>query len=302
MAEPGEVLLSASAISTYMRCGEKYRRRYEEKDYRPGGLALHVGTAAHESARASHRNQMKAKADAGLDGITLGKAVEKGAHKDLLDVLATSALGAPAVKDIAATEFEKSVEEKGFALDPDETDSPEKAKGKAKDEAVRHAEGYVGPSRLVNPMTIERWIEVRPKGSTLVLRGAIDLIDGTEAGEVIVDRKTSAKTPNESRAHGSLQLSMYAALRYAETHELVPALRLDTTVALKGGTKFVQHETKRTFADVRDILDRSVQVARGIASGTFVPSDPDQWWCSAKFCEYYSDCKYTAGRRFRSIN
>jgi hypothetical protein len=297
-----DILLSSSAIAVYMRCGEKYRRRYIEGEMRPSSLSMHVGTAAHEVERETHRRQMEAKKDAGLEGLTYAQASTDDKATELGVVLAASVMSTAEAGDLAADEFEKAAEA-GFSV-PQDTELAElpvaKAKGEAKDAAVRHARAYAPHARTINPLSIERWIEVRPKNSRIVLRGAIDLIDGTWDGAEVVDRKTSTKTPNQSTASSSIQLSIYAALRYAETRDVPPKLRLDTTVDLKSGTKFVQTATTRSFADVKEVLDRAVQVGRGIAAGAFVPADPEQWWCSAKFCEYYTDCKFTAGRRLRS--
>jgi len=33
-----------------------------------------------------------------------------------------------------------------------------------------------------------------------------------------------------------------------------------------------------------------------VRRGSFVPANPDSWWCSQKYCQFWSDCRFAMGR------
>lgn len=298
-----EIRLSVSALNDYLKCGERFRRRRIENDWRPFGLAAHIGTAAHEVARLMHRRQIEAKATMNLPNLSFHD-MDEGSSQGVRDVLEATVMSDEESRDQAATLFDVVIDEKGWEPNEDEKANPDAARGRAKDAAVDHAVFYSRKvSRKINPLSIERMVEVRPKVEAsdvqVVLKGIIDMIDGSALGEEVVDRKTSAKTPREGEEHGDLQMSFYAALRLAETKSLPPQLRKEYTVRTpaKGLMSAITRTTSRTKQDVKEMLGRVEQTAKGIRAGVFMPADPSQWWCQRKFCEFYLDCKYTVGRR-----
>lgn len=303
MSNDDETRLSVSALNQYLKCGEKYRRRYLEKDWRPFGLSAHVGTAAHEVARAQHRKQMEAKTKAGLADLSRKDLIDTHRASDLValdEVLHDAPMTMEEASDLAATKFEEAVGEKGVDFNEEEKANPEAAMGDAKDAAIAHSRFYAANiGRSMNPIGIEKKIEVRPTGTPIVLSGIVDLIDGSEVGDEIVDRKTASKQPQEGKQHGNLQLSFYASLRLAETKKLPPRFRLEYTVRTPKRKEMSRatHTTTRTMQDVKELLGRVSEAAKGIRAGVFMPADPEQWWCTAKFCEFFGDCKFTVGRR-----
>lgn len=295
-----ELRLSTSALNQYLRCGEKYRRRYQENEWRPFGLAAHIGTAAHEVGRFFHRRQMSAKEAVGLAGLTRKDAQEKQMSELLDATLDSQSMSIEEATDLAATEFDKAIGDKGVELDEDEKANPSAARGNAKDAAVDHSKFYVQTiGREVNPLAVEKAIEVRPSGIPLVMKGVLDLIDGTNEGAEVVDRKTSAKTPGEGKQHGNIQMSFYAALSLAELKVIPPKFRLEYTVRSpkRALMSRVTQSTTRSIQDVKELLGRVNEASKGITAGVFMPADPEGWHCSAKFCEFFFDCKYTIGRR-----
>lgn len=302
-----EIRMSVSALGDYLKCGERFRRRRIENEWRPFGLAAHIGTAAHEVGRLMHRRQIAAKEAAGVPNVSL-KALEGEPDKAIAvtEVLLANPMLADEAADLAATEFDKAVDEKGWEPSEDDAANPDAARGAAKDAAIDHSKFYAAKvGTAINPVSVERMIEVTPRLSgekqdaQITLRGIIDLIDGSTIGEEVVDRKTSYKAPRDGSQHGNLQMSFYAALRLAETKALPPQQRLEYTVRSPKLGKMSQATliTSRTKQDVKELLQRVQQTAKGITAGVFMPADPDQWWCSKKFCEFYGDCKYTVGRR-----
>jgi PD-(D/E)XK nuclease superfamily len=260
---------SNSALTTLQQCGERFRRRYLEREYTPPSARMVRGTAVHTVARQGYQRRLR--------GEALPSVEE--------------------AQDLAATAFDVTWRA-GVVLAPDEAaDGLQAVRDRSKDFAVDVA-GYhverVAPA--VRPLAVERRIVVKPKDAAIEIHGTIDLIDEPVAGggEVIRDLKTSDKAPQGTAAHTSQQLSMYALVRHAETGRLPRGLVLDhlvrTPVTAKK-THIVQH-TERTAEDVQALVHRINTAVSAVERGIFVPANPDSWWCSANWCEFYGSCKY----------
>jgi hypothetical protein len=59
------------------------------------------------------------------------------------------------------------------------------------------------------------------------------------------------------------------------------------------------YQTERSDEDYRQLLMRVDAVTAAIEAGVFLPTTPDNWRCSPKFCGYYDTCPY--GRRKRVV-
>jgi RND superfamily putative drug exporter len=51
---------------------------------------------------------------------------------------------------------------------------------------------------------------------------------------------------------------------------------------------------ERQMTAVAERLNTAIQTVK---AGVFMPANPDSWWCSQKYCEYFGDCKYALGGR-----
>jgi hypothetical protein len=109
---------------------------------------------------------------------------------------------------------------------------------------------------------------------------------------VIRDTKTSAKSPNEDVAHTSEQLTGYALASHVIDGKLPDVVALDYLVDLKRETKNVTRESTRTMGDVGVFLNRFANAVNAIKSGIFIPTKPDDWRCSQKWCGYFNICPY----------
>src|SRR5678815_3541678 len=184
-----------SSLDTLSRCGEQFRRRYIEGEKLAPAIAPMVGTAVHSSV-----------------------------NKNLAKKMLTGTLMEPQeVWDIARDELVREWDKDGV-LDTDEEIvlyGPAKAKAMAIDKSVRLA----GLHRRVfaptyNPTHLERKWVLDIEGFPFELAGAIDIQEGVisdrltgTADDGIVetrvrDVKTSGKTPNQSIADESTQLTM----------------------------------------------------------------------------------------------
>lgn len=122
--------------------------------------------------------------------------------------------------------------------------------------------------------------------------GEMDIVERYDEKQVIRDTKTSGKTPNESVAHDSHQLTAYSLAAFVVDGKLPNALKLDYLVDLKRETKTLTLETARDNRDVVNYLQRISNAVATIQSGIFVPAPNTAWWCAPKWCAYHSQCPY----------
>lgn len=274
----GQILKwSNSSLTTLQQCGEKFRRRYIERERMPSSASAVAGGAVHKVARTALMRKMT--------DHTLPSVAE--------------------ARDLAATEFAAAWRE-GVQLTPDEiAEGAGSAEGRAKDFAV-DLSGYhvqaVAPA--INPIGIERKIVVKPKDSDIEINGVIDLIDQRPDGEVIRDLKTSKKSPNKDAADSSQQLTLYALIRKAEVGRLPSSLSLDYLVRTpaRGELKHIPLFTVRDEEDVRGVVNRINTAVEAVKRGVFVPANPDAWWCSRSYCEYFATCPYVRRGADRPLN
>jgi len=119
-------------------------------------------------------------------------------------------------------------------------------------------------------------------------------IDVVEQDGTIRDTKTSGKTPAESIADKSIQLTIYAMGACAIHGEMPPKLTLDYLIYTKE-PKVKIFETTRVYDDFTPILRRLENAIEVISKGAFTPAPSDSWQCSKKFCSFYSMCPYVKG-------
>lgn len=126
--------------------------------------------------------------------------------------------------------------------------------------------------------------------------GEQDVVESFGSYLAIRDTKTSAKSPNASRAHESSQLSAYALASHVLDGKIPDAVKLDFLVDLKRGVKTATLESTRNFDDIDNYLNRLANAVAVIRSGNFVPAPDTAWWCSATQCGFHSTCPYARGR------
>lgn len=258
-----------SALSTLQTCGERFRRKYIEKDYRAPSARQIRGTIVHRAARMTYQRS--------LDGVELPTREE--------------------LADVTASEFEKTWGE-GHVLAPDEqlvdvATTKANAKDFAVDLAVFHG-SEVAPHIL--PVAVEHRITVKPRNAAIEIQGTIDLVAHIpDTGlDVIRDLKTTERAPKLDAAETSQQLTMYALIRLAEKGTIPVSFVLDFLVR----TPARAEKSWRPLRSTRDREDIGVLVHRinaGVAAveaGRFVPAGEDAWYCSAQWCEYHGDCPF----------
>ncbi len=258
---------SNSALSTLQQCGERFRRRYIERERTPPSPRQVRGTIVHRVASRALMRKLTAK--------TLPTIEE--------------------ARDTAAAEFDRAWKAGVVLSDEELAHGSAAVAGESKDFAVDLSGFHVGAvAPAITPIGVERRIIVRPKDSDLEINGTIDLIDQRPEGETIRDLKTSEKSPVATAAETSQQLTLYGLIRLAETGRLPRHYALDYLVRTpkKAEKKHVPLPTQRDADDIRALVARINTAVEAVKRGAFVPANPDSWFCSKAYCEFWGSCVY----------
>lgn len=259
-----------SGLLTLRNCGERFRRRYIEKDYFPPSPRMVRGTAVHRAVRYSMLNKMETLALPPVEAVT----------------------------DVAASEFESAWAQGVLLTDAEKGEDLGTLRGRAKDTAVNLSRLHrmvVAPA--IEPVGVERRITVRPKDSDLVIEGTIDLVALASGSHRIHDTKTAEKSPASTAADTSQQLTMYNLIEFAETGKLAGDSRLDYLVQTpaRKELKHVPLTTTRTLEHLAAMVSVLNVATAAVEKGVFLPAPSDWWGCSLEWCEYFQTCQYTRG-------
>lgn len=258
-----------SSILCLQKCGELFRRRIILKERRPRRTPLVSGSAFHSVSCKTYKRK--------LDGGEYPMIEE--------------------VRDLGASLFEAEWQRDDVVIDPEDLEaagSEGAVRGALKDfviDLATYDREVIAPG--VNPVAVEHKIVIDTPD--LTIHGTEDLVHGTETGgRVVLDKKSSRKAPNKDAADKSQQFDMYGLLELAEQGTPPVGYRLDYVYQTpkKKETKHVLLESSRTVEDLQTMVLRINVAAEAVKKGVFIPTSPDNWWCSEKFCEFFSDCPY----------
>jgi len=252
--------ISVSQISMHSKCGEQFRRRYEEGEICPPGFAALTGSGVH--AGAAHAMEWKR---------------EHGGNVSPDDV-----------RDVAVAGLDERFGADGAMLTSEETDQGVAASlGAARDRtaALAHFWGCVVQPEYNAPQWVEeRWEFGLPNGQTLL--GITDLA----TPGLVTDWKTGRRKLSQREADTSLQLTAYA-IAYRRRYGVMPNVRLDCLTSRKQTTRTVLNAS-RGMTHVEQFAARLRAFTKSVASGSFVPCLPTEWFCSEKWCGYAKTCPY----------
>ena len=285
--------LSPFSIAEYIRCGMRYQHRY----------VLHTPITVGPSPAAVR-----------------GRAMHKGAETDLrerikdpetvppLEVSVTAAVEAFEQSERGEDVYER---EDGTVIvtqgEPPAWEQFGEKAGKNKDllaaQMVPTWHSQIAPT--TKPKAVEQWaaITLNGDGVSVRLRGRLDVLP---ADGVLSDLKHSRKAFGKTNysttedAGTDDQLTAYDLLYRAATEQIPSRLGFDT-VMLDGKrgsddlfvTGIAQPRVEpRTEAQLQRYLDKVQRVAKGIQAGVFVPTTPDSWSCSSRWCPFWRKCAY----------
>lgn len=269
MSEPApKPHVSPSQLEMLSRCGEQYRRRYIEREIIPPGIAMLKGTGLHAGAAAN----MRQKIDTHVD------------------------LPAAEVADIAVAALESELSRSGCSFSEDEVSAgADKVLGQAKDATALLASAHVRlQAPEYQPLVVERRFRIVLPSSSHDIVGVVDMIPDTLRA---VDFKTSRRRKSQADVNESVQLTTYAAAAVALTGQPAVGVRLDTLVHNSSGVSRQTLDADRGTDHYRSLAARASTAIAAVQSGVFVPASPGAWWCSQRWCGYWSSCPYVAGER-----
>jgi RecB family exonuclease len=273
-AATGLVPWHQSMLTSVLKCGEAFRRRYIEREILAATTPQIRGSAVHRAVATGLGQQMRAQMSAPID----------------------------LYQDVAATEIERARHGGATFTAEEASQGPALTWGRLKDHAVRYAGTYgqhVAPT--VQPVAIEQQITLAGVIPGVLLRGTIDLVDAPAPTlRRVIDTKTTERRPHADTADRSQQLSMYDLLD-AGAHGASEAPRqvaLDYLVLKPstGDVEPVRLYSWRSPATRRMIVRRLETAIHAVNAGTFLPANPDDWWCAPKWCAYFHTCPYVEGQ------
>jgi hypothetical protein len=275
IAEKKKKQIHNSGLECYFRCGEQYRLKYIKEIKTPHPLPIIVGIAVDESVTANMQSKM-----------------------DFLELLPLDE-----VLDIARDSVKKAFEVEVYLKSGEEREKGRDLMRAATiDKAVRMAKKhYKDFAPNINPIKVQwQWV-LKLKDYPYRVVGAVDILEedvelsektGVDDLTIIVDTKTSGKSPGKLIAHKSTQLSTYAMAEESR-NGVIPRVRLDYLIDLKGGVKADQYWSTRNHDDFVRIRNRLWIFADSMRAGVFNPVDCGHWICSEDYCGYWeSICKY----------
>ena len=244
--------LSYSSISSYLLCGEAWRRRYVAKEPAPVSSNLVLGSAFHGALEA----YLKGAPD--LEG-----AYEQSWAKQLeRDQNVAWENGAPefdhdmGLRMVRAKPVQQLLDTVRANFDPE------------------HGE-------------IERRVELRVPGVPVPIIGYIDIItrDGIPG-----DFKTASRMWTDAKAGDELQPLFYLAALNQEGVQ-VPDWTFRHYVFAKGQHPAAKvFEVQRKPSEIFGLFEIIKAAWHGIESGVYL-QQPGSWKCSPRYCEFWQGCR-----------
>jgi hypothetical protein len=249
------------------KCGEQYRRRYKEGEIIPPGTAAVRGTGVHGGSKVNFSQKIESK-----DDLTTEEVVEA-----------------------SLTAF-KGAWEKGVKLLPEEKAiGMAKVKGQTQDSTVTLAKMFHEQRAILyQPKLVEEGFRIVLPDCEMDLMGYLDFLGidiARPQEDLILDLKTSGKSKGQADVDHSIQLTSYAAGACILSGADQMKVKLEVAVA----TKTPKTQSLESTRDAKDFscLDKRVRAAAdAIKAGNYLPAPVGAWWCSPKWCGYWSTCPY----------
>lgn len=254
--------LSVTQMETVAKCGEIWRRSYEEKEKIPPGFAAVKGRAVHSAAEVNWKQKIQSHTDMPV--------------KDIVDLSAS----------LVTNEIHA-----GISLMPSETGIPLSVlKGRATDDVVKMARLHaMVQAPLYQPTKVEESIRVNLPNCTHDLLTVLDMADDKHR---VVDLKTTGKAMKQDDADDSIQLTAYHLAYEAQTGVKPTDLLLEVMVNGATTVKRQRLSTTRDMTDINVLGARFNATLTTIKSGVFAPAPIGSWYCSPKYCGYWTTCPF----------
>ncbi len=250
--------LSVSSVNLFLRCPEKWRRRYIDQEYEgPVSSNMILGSAV--GAAEGHADQ---------------QVIDDGYRPSVDQVV-----------DLFADEFEDRTGR-------EEIDWGERKPGEVKDTGVGAVKAYekdIAPT--FEPVSVERRFTLQLEG---VEWGFIGYFDVEDADGRVRDRKVRGRKLASAEADTDIQPTGFLLARRAEGNR-ASGFVFDTMVKTK--TPYAEPvPTDRTDAQLDAFTHRLYGIAAEIhwrlENDVWAGAAPGAWWCSNSMCGYWDRCQF----------
>lgn len=254
--------ISFSRISSYLMCGEVYRRAYECKDDCPPGIVLLRGRSFHQGAAKNFKQKKKT-----------GKDMPKAQVVGFMDSV-----------------FESIRRKEGFHLTKEEQSIGkikvlDTARYTIKGLAEIFADEFAPP---IHPEWVEEKKVIKIPGTDIELSSKLDL---TTTAREIIDMKTTVRSWSQQKVDTDIQLTFYSLMYEAITGKKPSRIQLAAFI-VKTVPVIEPVYTSRTLQDYK-VLERVINRAiDGIKKGVFLPCERGHWKCNPRYCGYWYTCPY----------
>ena len=242
---------SYSQINMFLRCPRQYYFRYIEGKKIPPKSALTLGKSVHAGIEKNYSQKVKTHQDIATADIC-------DAYGDAFDLLRKETLWLP-----------------------------EEKPGKIKDEGYGLIKVYqkeIAPS--IQPATVEEKFTIEFLDVDYAFTGIMDL---TTDNNLIVDHKTTTRTPSEDEIRKNLQLTAYAmGFRHLRKKQ-EKQLRFDFMIR-KREPEIMSITTERDEQDIHSFLKLIGYIHEAIQSGLFYPNINNRL-CNEKWCGFWDLCQ-----------
>jgi hypothetical protein len=212
--------------------------------------------------------------------MTLGSSVDQAVSLNLSQkILSGEDLSAEETLDAFSTDFEARKQE---------TDWQDEDPGEQKDIGARMVELHhreVAPK--IQPESVQERFLIRTDAG-YDLGGTIDF---TETSGVIGDTKTSRVAYTEQSVQKSIQATMYDFAYEALRGRKSSGFRFDVLVKSAKVPRVQQVHAQLGQDDRQWLFETVSHVDKAIRAGIALPAPEGSWYCSPKWCGYWSICK-----------
>lgn len=211
--------------------------------------------------------------------LTRGRACHRAWEADHRNKIETKKnLPLQNILDIYSGEFDASAPETEW--------NPDEDKGKVKDTGTKMVEVYhCKISKQVQPIACEEPFEIEIQDH--VVQGVIDL--ETDQHEIRDAKTTSKRRPYIPMDH-QLQMTIYSRAK-----PKAASFILDNAIVTQKETDLETLTLTRSELPQKKLDLFLESFGQSLTKGYFPPTNPDNWWCSQKWCGFYRICKFGAG-------
>ena len=253
--------ISFTQLSMLLRCGEQYRRRYDNGERIPPSGNLIRGRCCHKAEADNFAARIKTK----------------------------KYLPTEAVLDLYSDEWEQNKGQIAWQQEELDGKSPKKAAGQMKDSGIRLIKVF-NRQQLINcnPVEIESEFTVEFEGGYKPMIGRFDRID---KHDIIAEEKFVKKSPHSRDIIKDVQMTAYDLGYRAKFGKSPKMLMKQWAVDNKTPKTVIQKCPPRSNEAIQRFLRRLEAAMITIEKGNFLPAANDAWCCNPRYCGYYNSCK-----------